>query len=170
MVEDGIRQAKGLAARAIIAFEREFPLTNERKAMDANFGNLSSGQNATIIQRYKHIRDNLETKTYTCAQKGKKVKEGKKTVDLCGEARCPGSEIKLFPDFGKEVCPAGAVTLHEAAHNAGACGDIDKGKGYPPGNAEDNAYSYEYFASAVAAGYKEPELSKHKPKAPELTE
>jgi hypothetical protein len=89
-------------------------------------------------------------------------------LELCGQTSCPGSEIKLFPDFGKEVCPAGPVILHEAAHNAEACDDIDKGKSYPPTSAENNAYSYEYFALAIAAGYKSPELGTRKPSAPKV--
>jgi hypothetical protein len=169
-IGEAIKQADGLAVRAVQAFEREFPLSYEMAAMKSHFGSLGSDQKSTIIDRYKHIQANLGSKTYTCAKKGKKVKAGKKVVDLCGEASCPGSEITLFPDFGKEVCPAGPVIFHEAAHNAGACDDIDTGKGYPPADAENNAYSYEYFALALAAGYKTPELGKHKPKAPRISD
>lgn len=90
-------------------------------------------------------------------------------VDLCGQASCPGSAITLFPGFGTKGCPVDTLILHEAAHNAGACDDIDRGRKYPPPNAQNNAYSYEYFAADVAAGYKEPpELERHKPKAPEV--
>jgi len=168
-IEEAISQAGVLASRALQALEREFPLSFESSAMDANFGTLSSDQKSVIIERYKHVRDNLGSKTYACAKKGKKVKEGKETVDLCGQAMCPGSKITLFPDFGKQVCPAGPVMLHEAAHNAGACGDTDKGGSYPPKNSENNAYSYEYFAAAVAAGAPAgPTLKKHEPKPPKV--
>jgi len=51
--------------------------------------------------------------------------------------------------------PADVVLLHEAAHNAGAPGDVDKGKGYPPKNAVDNAYCYEYFVADVIKAEKE---------------
>ena len=85
---------------------------------------------------------------------------------LCGQAPCPGNEIILCPPFGvldikskhrkgrpKSSCPPGPTILHEAAHNAGACSDIKSGApNYPPSNAEDNAYSYENYAVAVAAG------------------
>lgn len=166
-IMEAIPQAEGLAARAVQAFEREIPLSYESSAMRAHFGSLGSDQKATIIARYKHIQANVGGKPYTCTKKGKKGKEGNKIVDLCGQAPCPGSTITLFPDFGTAGCPAGPVLLHEAAHNAGACDDIDKDRSYPPADAEDNAYSYEYFAKDVAAGYKAPpELKKHKPKAP----
>ena len=88
--------------------------------------------------------------------------------DLCGQAACPGSNITLFPIFGKETCPAGPVMLHEAIHNAGACDDIDKGKSYPPAHSENNAYSYEYFALDVSGGYKTPDLGKRRPTVPKV--
>ena len=47
--------------------------------------------------------------------------------------------------FGSLGCPPAITILHEAAHNAGATGDIDKDGSYPPPNAEDNSYSYEHF-------------------------
>lgn len=137
-------------------------------AMKAHFGKPGSDRKSMIIERYKHVQANVGSKTYTCAKKGKKVKVGKEVVDLCGQAPCPGSEIVLFPDFGKATCPAGPVILHEAAHNAGACDDIDKGRSYPPASAENNAYSYEYFAKDVAGGYKLPELGTRKPEAPKV--
>lgn len=168
-IEEAIKQAVSLASRAVQAFERDIPLSFEMKAMKAHFGSLGSDQKSTIIERYKHIQANSGRKAYTCAKKGKKVKEGKEVVDLCGQASCPGSKMTLFPDFGKEECPAGPVVLHEVAHNAGACDDIDKGKNYPPASSEDNGYSYEYFATDIAAGLKAPpELKKRKPKAPEI--
>jgi hypothetical protein len=167
-INEAIEQADGLASSALQAFERDIPLSFEMSAMRTHFGSLGSDQKSTIIERYKHIRANVGSKTYTCAKKGKKAKAGKEVVDLCGQAPCPGSEITLFPDFGKATCPAGPVVLHEAAHNAGACDDIDKGKSYPPVSPENNAYSYEYFALEVATGYKIPELGTHKPGAPKV--
>lgn len=169
MIQGAIGQAENLASRAVQAFERDIPLSFESRAMSAHFGSLGSGQKSTIVERYKHIQTNLRNKTYSCAKKGKKVKEGKTMVDLCGQASCPGSAITLFPGFGTKGCPVDTLILHEAAHNAGACDDIDRGKKYPPANSQNNAYSYEYFAADVAAGYKEPpELKRHKPKAPEV--
>jgi hypothetical protein len=74
----------------------------------------------------------------------------------------------LFPDFGKETCPAGPVLLHEAIHNAGGCDDVNKGESYPPSSSEDNAYSYEYFALEVATESKTPELGTHTPSKPKV--
>ena len=51
-------------------------MSYEQKAMDAHFASPSSSQQATIVDRYKDIRDNIAGKTYTCAKKGKKVKQG----------------------------------------------------------------------------------------------
>lgn len=168
VVQDAIKKAQALASRAVQAFEREYPLTIESTAMTAHFGSLGNDQKSTIVERYKHVLSNLGSKTYTCAKDNKKVKEGDQVVDLCGQASCPGNNITLFPDFGKETCPAGPVMLHEAVHNAGACDDINKGKRYPPSSSEDNAYSYEYFALDVTAGYKTPELGKRKPTVPKV--
>jgi hypothetical protein len=167
VIKDAIEKATALASRAVQAFERDFPLSYESAAMTTHFGSLGSDQKSTIIKRYKHVLANLASKVYTCAERKKKVREGGRVVDLCGEAQCPGNSIVLYPDFGKATCPAGPVILHEGIHNAGACDDIDKdNKHYPPSSAEDNAYSYEYFALAVTAGYKMPELGTHKPTAP----
>lgn len=168
MINDAIKQANGLASRALQTFERDIPLSFEMSAMRSHFGSLGSDQKSTIIERYKHIRANMGSKTYTCAKRGKKARAGNEVVDLCGQAPCPGNEITLFPDFGKATCPAGPVVLHEAAHNAEACDDIDKGRSYPPVSSENNAYSYEYFALEVATGYKIPELGTRKPSAPKV--
>jgi Domain of unknown function (DUF4157) len=164
-IEEAIKQAEALASRAVLALEREYPLGYESNAIRANFGSPGHDQTLTIIARYKDILSSARSKTYKCAKAGKKVKEGGKIVDLCGQAYCPGTEITLFPDFGRAQCPPGPVVLHEAAHNTGACSDIDKGRGYPPAAAEDNAYSYEYFATDVVAGYKAPPPLKNRDNA-----
>jgi Domain of unknown function (DUF4157) len=168
VVEGAIKNAEALASRAVQAFEREYPLTHEEAARRAHFGSLASDQKSTIIERYKQVLSNLGGKTYTCVKDNKKVKEGDEVVDTCGQAACPGNNITLFPVFGKETCPAGPVMLHEAVHNAGACDDINKGNSYPPSSSENNAYSYEYFALDVTAGYKTPELGKRKPSVPKV--
>ena len=163
-----IAEAKSLATRALQAFTREYPLSYEGTAMRDHFGSLASDQKTTIVQRYKDVLATVDGKSYTCAKTAKKVTAGSAIVDLCGQAQCPGSAITLFPVFGTATCPAGPVLLHEALHNAGACDDIDKGRRYPPSASEDNAYSYEYFALAVAGGLKTPELGKRKPQAPKI--
>jgi Domain of unknown function (DUF4157) len=163
-----IAESKGFATRALQAFTREYPLSYEATAMRDHFGSLASDQKTTIVQRYKDVLANVDGKSYTCARTAKKVTAGSAIVDLCGQAQCPGSAITLFPVFGTATCPAGPVLLHEALHNAGACDDIDKGTRYPPSSSEDNAYSYEYFALAVAGGLKTPELGKRKPQAPKI--
>ena len=167
LIKDAITKAKDLAARAVVALERDFPMSYEITAMTAHFGSMGTDQKNTIIARYKEVQAKLEGKTYTCAAKGKTVKEGKTVVDLCGEGLCPGEKITIYPDFGKESCPAGPVMLHEALHNTGACLDVDTGKGYPPSSPEDNPYSYEHFAVDVASGGKPPpELKKRDAHAP----
>ncbi|MBX3330922.1 MAG: DUF4157 domain-containing protein [Nitrospira sp.] len=169
LVQDAIKEAKALAKRALYAFERDYQETHEVSAMKAHFGSLVSDQKTTIVERYKHVIANMGTKTYTCAKESKKVAEGNEVVDICGQAAFPGSTITLFPPFGNEVCPAGPVMLHEAIHNAGAGDDIKKGsRNYPPSRSEDNAYSYEFFAMDVMAGFKTPELGKRKPTAPKI--
>lgn len=166
-IAKAIAEAESMASRAVLALVRDIPLSYEMSAMNANFGALTDDQKSKIIALYKEIAASVGSKLYKCAKAGKKVKEGGKVVDRCAEARCPGTEVTLFPDFGMEQCKAGPTLLHEAAHNAGACSDIDRGKKYPPADAEKNAYSYEFFASDVASGYKTPpELKKRNPGAP----
>lgn len=169
VVQGAIKAAEALAARAVYAFEREYPLTTESAAMTAHFGRIGSDQKAKIVERYKHVIANLGSKTYTCAKDNKKVKEGGEVVDTCGQAACPGSAITVYPTFGSETCPAGPVMLHEAIHNAGACDDIKQGSAkYPPSSSEDNAYSYENFAVDITAGPKAPELGKRRPTVPKV--
>jgi hypothetical protein len=166
-LEEAIKGATALASRAVAAFEREYPLSYESTAMNANFGRLDKEQQATIVARYKEVQGAFANKNYVCASREVKVKKGKEVVDLCGRAECPGDTIKVFPDFGKDTCPAAPVLLHEAIHNAGGCGDTDKGDSYPPRDPENNAYSYEYFALDVSGGTKAPpKLKKRDPKAP----
>ena len=169
LVQDAIKQAEALAKRALYAFERDYPESHEVSAMKAHFGSLVSDQKATIVERYKHVIANLGAKRYTCAKENKEVREENEVRDLCGQAACPGNAITLFPVFGSATCPAGPVMLHEAIHNAGACDDINKGgENYPPSRSEDNAYSYEFFAMDVMAGFKAPDLGKRKPTAPKV--
>ena len=80
VVEGAIKEAEALAARAVKAFEREYPLTYEDAASRAHFGSLASDQKSTIVERYKHVLSSLSTKTYTCATDNKKVKEGEGVV------------------------------------------------------------------------------------------
>ena len=166
-ITDAISQARGLAARALAAFNREYPLSFESTAMDPHFGRpLSSDQKSTTIARYQNVESSLASKNYKCENQQKKVKEGDKIVDVCAQASCPGNDVEVFPDFGKDICPVGPVLLHEAVHNAGGCDDIDSGTKHPPNDAENNAYFYEHFALAVQSGMKTPELGKRKPTAP----
>jgi hypothetical protein len=166
LVQSAMEAASKLATRAVTALEREYPLSYEDTAMRANFGSIGSDQKSKILERYKHVLSHLGGKTYKCSATNKTATEGNHVVDICGEAACPGDKITIFPDFGKDTCPAGPVLLHEALHNTGACDDINKGANYPPSSPEDNPYCYEYFAVDLTAGYKTPELKKREPKAP----
>ncbi|HET9370908.1 MAG TPA: hypothetical protein VFO19_11695 [Vicinamibacterales bacterium] len=166
-IEAAIPDASKLAARAIVAVERDYPLTYESSAMSAHFGHLDRTQRTTVIDRYRQIQNGVGAAAYTCAARSRTVTEGTTRVDLCGEAHCPGSRIKVFPNLGTAECPAALVLLHEAAHNTGACDDVNAGgAGYPPSASEDNAYSYENFAAALTGGYKTPSLKKRTPKGP----
>jgi hypothetical protein len=151
LILEGIEDSRKLTGRALRALEtlRSYEIA----AIRSNFGSISEEQKATIISRYKRIRSTLDSKTIECLSEC----EGKKS-DNCAVAKCPGNKISLCPLFGGPKCNSGPVILHEAAHNAGACGDIDKDGDYPPRNAENNAYSYEYFALDVAEGPPKPKI------------
>ena len=128
--------------------------------MTAHFGGRDESD--TIIQKYKAVIDNAEKKAYKCVKSTKP-----KQKHLCAQGECPGKSVLVLPQFAGKACPAGPTILHEAIHNAGACGDIDRdGKKYPPSKSEDNAWSYEYFASEVDAGAPTPKLPDGTPKAP----
>lgn len=77
--------------------------------------------------------------------KEKRETTGVGVPHIYSHASCLGKEIILCPPFRSKSCPPVLTILHEAAHNVGACNEIDRGKG-PPKNAYNNAYSYENFA------------------------
>ena len=141
LILTAIEDAKGLAQKGIASVGRFLYAS----ALKDNFGDVSDDQKEAIKTRYQNIIDNLDNKTFDCTTKCKK----RKGTDLCAEAEIPGSKIIICHEFGTPVCPSGPVALHEAAHNDGANGDVDRGKGYPPRDAVNNAYSYEYFIADV---------------------
>jgi len=169
LVESAIQRASELAARALVALNREFPMSWEGTAMNKHFGSLPSSDLDIVKDRFKRAQGEAASKIYTCAPKDVKASEGGKILDPCAEAECPGNKITVYPQFGSETCKdAGAILLHEVIHNLGGCGDTDvKDKSYPTLHPEDNAYSYEHYAVDVAAGPKAPDtLKKRDPKAP----
>lgn len=131
----------------------------------------------TVISRFEHILKNLNNKNFVCppscdsnvkatfsdSEEGEGVPTGQLNDPghICGYAPCSGNTIFLCPIvFAKsnkkskgqaasgQSCPLAKTIIHEAAHNAGACQDVMPGSSnYPPLNAEDNAWSYEMFAS-----------------------
>jgi len=155
LLKDGLAHAHTLASAAVKVLDTGLTSIGATAALTTHFGTVSDKTKAVIVERYKHIRDNLVGKTYTCAATGKKKKTGKTIVDLCGEASCPGTTVTVFPTFGSKGCPAGQTSLHESAHSAGACADVLSGKGYPPAKAENNAWSYENFAVDALKGFKQ---------------
>ncbi|MBT2142559.1 DUF4157 domain-containing protein [Rhodanobacter sp. LX-100] len=169
LVESAIKRAGELAARALVALNRDFPMSWEGTAMNKHFGSLPSSDLDIVKDRFKRAQGEAASKAYTCAPKDVKSAEGGKILDPCAEAECPGSKITIYPQFGSETCKdAGAILLHEVIHNLGGCGDTDvKDKNYPTLHPEDNAYSYEHYAVDVAAGAKAPDtLKKRDPQAP----
>lgn len=152
-IMEGIRQAKSLASRALQALRRDMPLIYEFEAMHKHFGWPNREQEATVLSRYEDIQTTMDSKTFKCSPCEKKKKASPKHVTrLCGWGDCPGTKIVICPSFGMGGCPLGATVLHEAAHNAGACDDVEEGKGYPPKKSQNNAYSYENFATDVKKG------------------
>jgi len=148
---DAVDEAKLLAKDALRVLKKEMPLSYELGPLIDNFGSLSATQKTMVIERYEHIDKNLDSKQIVCTNK-------KKCKKLCGQGVIGGNKILLCPSFGTLACPPGATILHEAAHNAGAKKDIDKGKKYPPKNAQNNAYSYEHFPLEISTGPPDVEL------------
>ena len=147
-IKKGITGAKKSATKALSVLNKMIPLSYEEKAITSNFGRISSKQKDSIISRYKHIESNLDSKEIKCVQKCKK----KSGFNLCAQGVTPGNKIFICPNFGTKGCEPESTILHESAHNAGAKDDIDKSDKYPPKNAENNAYSYEYFVIDVKKG------------------
>jgi hypothetical protein len=143
-ITSGITEARQMAARSLVALKRDIPLSYEDRAMREHFGTLSGEVKRTVISRFEDIHSTLQTKEIEC-----RTKCPKKGADLCAQAETPGRKIFICPNFGTPGCAPGPTMLHEAAHNAGAKDDIDKGDKYPPKKAEDNAYSYEYFPQGL---------------------
>jgi hypothetical protein len=166
-LSSAIDDAKKLASAALLVLKGERLEVTEkehvRKALKNNFGDVTDKQKTTITERYANMNDTLDSKEITCINK----KKTDKKKAICAEAPINGNSISIFLDFWKDACGSkGEMMLHEAAHNAGAKDDIHKDEEYPPkGNAEDNAYSYQYFAVDVKAG--PPRIRLGVPKAPE---
>lgn len=162
-----IEEAKKLANGALSALKGERLEASEkehvRTALRNNFGDVTDTQKSTIIERFANINNTLDSKEITCVNKKKKDKK----TTICAESPINSNDISLYLDFWKDTCGSkGEMMLHEAAHNAGAKDDIHKDEGYPPPkNAEDNAYSYHYFAVDVRKG--PPRIRLGAPKAPE---
>ena len=162
-IEAGIEDARALTERALTALGRMMPFFEEDTALKANFGKPSSEQRELIKKRYEHVRDTLGKKVIRCT--GCKAK--KKGEHTCAQTTVSGSKIFICPPFGTTTCPAGPTILHEAAHNAGASKDVKPGAGgYPPRDAENNAYSYEQFPVDIRKGPPEVELKQRRPKEP----
>jgi hypothetical protein len=140
-------EAKNLVDRALTALDRPRLLSFERSAFDRHFGAGAESHRSLITERYRHIKDNLDIKVFVC-----KRKCPEKKGHLCAQAAGSGNTIFICPAFGSAGCPPAITILHEAAHNAGATGEVDRDGAYPPANAEDNTYSYEHFAEDLLKG------------------
>jgi hypothetical protein len=152
--------AKSLARNAVAELEREYTLTLVDKAITRHFGKPGRAGLKIIVERFKDVLSSIDNKTIRCiTQCG--------TTKPCARGETPGSLIEICPNFTKPECAPAApgILLHEAIHNTGAPGDTDKtASGYPPSDAENNAYSYEYFALDIVGGGSTPEPTlKRKP-------
>jgi len=140
LVLEAAQTARKLAETALEALDRPLLLSFQRTALRRNFGAAGDSHRDLITDRYRRITESLGAKNFIC-----KTKCPEKKGHLCAQAPSTGNTIYICPPFGSPGCPPAITILHEAAHNAGATGDIDKDSLYPPANAEDNSYSYEYF-------------------------
>jgi len=167
LIQKGIKiiEEEDLPGIAIKALTKLLPKFRERRAIESNFGPISDKQKKTIISRYKHIETTINNKNIICLANCKTEKGS----DPCAKAKCPGNMIYVCPGFGAGGCSdVGKIMLHEAAHNADACGDIDRDGDYPPANAEDNAYSYQYFVEDLQKEPEEHELPSRPEKEVEI--
>lgn len=161
-----IDEAKILASMALSALKGERLESIEKEhvqtALKNHFGDVTDKQKTTITERYASIHDTLDSKKITCVDREKKEK--KKAI--CAEAPIHSQKISIFLHFWRDACGSkGEMMLHEAAHNAGAKDDIHLDEGYPPkAHAEDNAYSYQFFAVDVRKG--PPRVRLEDPKVP----
>ena len=142
-------EAKRMAGQAQGALKE--PIGVYLQAVQAHFGALTATQKNTVIDRYGAIEKNMDDKAFECKPACPNPTAKREN---CAEGETPGNKIYVCPLFeSSKDCGDPAITvLHEAAHNAGATLDVDRGTGYPPAAAEDNAYSYEHFAKEAAKG------------------
>jgi hypothetical protein len=151
--------AKSHARNAIFELEREFTLTTVDKAITRHFGKPGRAGLRIILERFKEVHSSIDNKTIRCVAQC--------ATTPCARGETPGSLIEICPTFTRPECAPAApgILLHEAIHNTGAPGDINKtASGYPPSDAENNAYSYEYFALDIVGGGSTPEpVLKRKP-------
>ena len=156
-IKAGIDGGKQLAAVALKKLDglSPFAFSAERH----NFGELNSAARDTVVERFGKVSGALDAAVIAC----KKTCPKSKHTFECGEGRLGGHDIFICPKFGDAGCDPSETMLHEAIHNTGADGDIDTGKGYPPKNAQDNAYSYEHYAVDVTKPPPEPPSLKKLP-------
>jgi Domain of unknown function (DUF4157)/Lysine-specific metallo-endopeptidase len=117
----------------------------KKQALIRHFGPTAEDQKQAIITRYTNIINSLSQKEITCANSCEK----RKGLDtLCAIGYENTNRIKVCPDYWTAgFCKTYSTLLHEAVHNDGGLVDVKMtDPGYPPVNAKDNAYSYEYFA------------------------
>ena len=117
----------------------------KKQALIRHFGPTAEDQKQAIITRYTNIINSLSQKEITCANSCEK----RKGLDtLCAIGYENTNRIKVCPDYWTAgFCKTYSTLLHEAVHNDGGLLDVKMSDpGYPPVNAKDNAYSYEYFA------------------------
>jgi hypothetical protein len=117
----------------------------KKQALIRHFGPTAADEKQAIITRYTNIINSLSQKEITCANSCEK----RKGLDtLCAIGYENTNRIKVCPDYWTAgFCKTYSTLLHEAVHNDGGLVDVKMtDPGYPPVNAKDNAYSYEYFA------------------------
>jgi hypothetical protein len=144
-LDTDLKNAEKLAQGALDAIAASDFRPFVRQAFARHFGQAAEDHRGAIVARYTNILNTLSQKEITCAERCEK-RSGLDT--LCAIGYENSNRIKICPDYWTAgFCKTYSTLLHEAVHNDGGLLDVKMtDKGYPPVNAQDNAYSYEYFA------------------------
>ena len=141
--ESAVRSIRGGTASAAV-----------EAAFANHFGAPTRAQINTILNRFTDISRRLSSnRLFICnTARSAFCRRG-----WCAYANCPGSRgtlTHICTPFFQTPYPCGArrhdlAMIHEAAHAADACNDVNPDAGYPPANAQNNAPSYSEFADQV---------------------
>lgn len=145
-----------------------------RTALNHHFSAPTGANLTTIRNRFDGIIRRLTrgTRIYRCNTAGSDPcrhcdQPHPGNFQACSYCPSTAELTRLCPPFFQvSATQRSLILVHEAAHAAGACGDVYPGAGYPGASPVNNAESYARFARSARVALPPPPLRPHVPTAP----